>query len=58
MRIIISTHTPLTGRDIMVGAFVNLCYISTHTPLTGRDEFFVTLTFDRSNFYSHAPYGT
>ena len=35
---IISTHTPLAGRDLLV---VGLCLdiiISTHTPLAGRDQ--------------------
>ena len=34
---IISTHTPLTGRDETVYHTFNDQEISTHTPLTGRD---------------------
>ena len=34
----ISTHTPLTGRDIMQQKPQDLKPISTHTPLTGRDH--------------------
>ena len=33
----ISTHTPLTGRDIQIEADQKRASISTHTPLTGRD---------------------
>ena len=36
---VISTHTPLTGRDLSWLAFLILFGISTHTPLTGRDHF-------------------
>ena len=36
--ITISTHTPLTGRDIDVMVELSQQRISTHTPLTGRDE--------------------
>ena len=35
----ISTHTPLTGRDILQNGSDLIDYISTHTPLTGRDHF-------------------
>ena len=33
----ISTHTPLTGRDNILGQCRTHMNISTHTPLTGRD---------------------
>ena len=33
----ISTHTPLTGRDSFATAVMFRLFISTHTPLTGRD---------------------
>ena len=36
--LLISTHTPLTGRDIDVMVELSQQRISTHTPLTGRDE--------------------
>ena len=35
----ISTHTPLTGRDMYIELYYTLVRISTHTPLTGRDFF-------------------
>ena len=54
----ISTHTPLTGRDIRVLSSGVLSLISTHTPLTGRDGEKAELTYSEKNFYSHAPYGT
>ena len=37
MRKVISTHTPLTGRDFIEYLFGMAICISTHTPLTGRD---------------------
>ena len=33
----ISTHTPLAGRDVSLNIFVGSHIISTHTPLAGRD---------------------
>ena len=33
----ISTHTPLAGRDRVVGSGSRFNRISTHTPLAGRD---------------------
>ena len=33
----ISTHTPLTGRDVIASIMQMSGTISTHTPLTGRD---------------------
>ena len=33
----ISTHTPLTGRDLVQEMYCMAYNISTHTPLTGRD---------------------
>ena len=35
---IISTHTPLAGRDAHVNERVGFSDISTHTPLAGRDN--------------------
>ncbi len=35
--ILISTHTPLAGRDTLVARYVGAEIISTHTPLAGRD---------------------
>ena len=35
---LISTHTPLTGRDSTFPSWSSRKRISTHTPLTGRDE--------------------
>ena len=37
--VIISTHTPLAGRDDMLTDILGLVSISTHTPLAGRDIF-------------------
>ena len=54
----ISTHTPLTGRDEKRGGMAAGARISTHTPLTGRDDMSVNMPLLDSNFYSHAPYGT
>ena len=34
----ISTHTPLTGRDVEQALQYMGIQISTHTPLTGRDD--------------------
>ena len=53
----ISTHTPLTGRDIYLCIVWCLNLISTHTPLTGRDVCRFQFWHFCINFYSHAPYG-
>ena len=37
--LIISTHTPLAGRDVNIGAYAVNVWISTHTPLAGRDYY-------------------
>ena len=37
--VVISTHTPLTGRDVVALNAAAHVTISTHTPLTGRDAF-------------------
>ena len=41
----ISTHTPLAGRDLTFFFSLPVIHISTHTPLAGRDkgEFVKTL---------------
>ena len=55
---LISTHTPLAGRDACVDWLAFTITISTHTPLAGRDlltPHFFQLCF---YFYSHAPRGT
>ena len=56
--VLISTHTPLTGRDGDYFRNVIFCEISTHTPLTGRDGENHIGSVSVDNFYSHAPYGT
>ena len=33
----ISTHTPLAGRDLKIESLADSIQISTHTPLAGRD---------------------
>ena len=38
---IISTHTPLAGRDEVVSDYIMDKMISTHTPLAGRDVFWL-----------------
>ena len=58
VKIWISTHTPLAGRDIFKMYIDKSFNISTHTPLAGRDchgRFFLPLLMD--NFNSHAPRG-
>ena len=40
----ISTHTPLTGRDLNGVFHIQIIKISTHTPLTGRDHLSCLLT--------------
>ena len=54
----ISTHTPLTGRDLNKRLYRGLNIISTHTPLTGRDRCMTAEEAKLKYFYSHAPYGT
>ena len=53
----ISTHTPLAGRDSVRARDPIFAMISTHTPLAGRDLFAQTIYFLRLHFYSHAPRG-
>ena len=55
---VISTHTPLAGRDAETAAKTANEAISTHTPLAGRDQFGWWKTADEFHFYSHAPCGT
>ena len=54
----ISTHTPLAGRDKAEGNPMQLPLISTHTPLAGRDNFDMRYFILKMDFYSHAPCGT
>ena len=53
----ISTHTPLAGRDPLSRLCTRLGNISTHTPLAGRDESLANMSRNSCNFYSHAPRG-
>ena len=55
---LISTHTPLAGRDWAGNEFLTSKKISTHTPLAGRDSVALVSSTSRWNFYSHAPCGT
>ena len=51
----ISTHTPLTGRDVGQQSFCRACdIISTHTPLTGRD-FFTSAHLISHHISTHTP---
>ena len=50
----ISTHTPLTGRDGKMGSEQKVDDISTHTPLTGRDGF-IRKTGGKQNISTHTP---
>ena len=54
----ISTHTPLAGRDIAAQVITLIIQISTHTPLAGRDPDEEEDGPEDDNFYSHAPRGT
>ena len=40
-RVVISTHTPLAGRDVYPDLNSDKQHISTHTPLAGRDDEFL-----------------
>ena len=56
---IISTHTPLAGRDEFQDINITIYNrISTHTPLAGRDWYISAPLYAVANFYSHAPCGT
>ena len=55
---LISTHTPLAGRDVYGNAKVSGNAISTHTPLAGRDRKGEMKMQGLQDFYSHAPRGT
>ena len=55
---LISTHTPLAGRDSVIWIVRMYHIISTHTPLAGRDTAEDILKSSPNNFYSHAPCGT
>ena len=52
----ISTHTPLTRRDIGTFDLDTGVVISTHTPLTRRDVEYLGLPRSLNYFYSHASY--
>ena len=54
---LISTHTPLAGRDRGGMEKEPQIYISTHTPLAGRDYEIVEDKLKKFDFYSHAPRG-
>ncbi len=54
----ISTHTPLAGRDELWKRFGRNVKISTHTPLAGRDLRGPQGPKGDTDFYSHAPRGT
>ena len=53
----ISTHTPLAGRDMSPRPLLPPSSISTHTPLAGRDPGSHPLAHVLMDFYSHAPRG-
>ena len=53
----ISTHTPLAGRDVIIGTDSETNSISTHTPLAGRDPGMFERAQIHEDFYSHAPRG-
>ena len=56
---VISTHTPLAGRDNAIGSpSASAWRISTHTPLAGRDHSHSIDIIRCRDFYSHAPRGT
>ena len=54
---VISTHTPLAGRDFIAIGISMYREISTHTPLAGRDLSFRRRLSAYQYFYSHAPRG-
>ena len=54
----ISTHTPLAGRDAADIRSHAVEEISTHTPLAGRDDNSTERRNHVRHFYSHAPCGT
>ena len=53
----ISTHTPLAGRDQYQHCLFPENLISTHTPLAGRDLSALRALLLLQDFYSHAPRG-
>ena len=53
----ISTHTPLAGRDFILRFKEAKMAISTHTPLAGRDQRVIYVFNNFIYFYSHAPRG-
>ena len=54
---LISTHTPLAGRDQNGRTVVHHAKISTHTPLAGRDFWCDIWISAAKHFNSHAPCG-
>ena len=52
---IISTHTPLAGRDKTLDDTAALSVISTHTPLAGRVICFSWLSALNSDISTHTP---
>ena len=56
--LMISTHTPLAGRDPISQQAAADANISTHTPLAGRDCPVHQYVSGKFYFYSHAPCGT
>ena len=52
---IISTHTSLAGRDIVVGSEFRTSSISTHTSLAGRDEISVVILLSHEAFLLTRP---
>ena len=54
-RLLISTHTPLAGRDYACGRFWRGSDISTHTPLAGRDKMGLILSDDLIGFLLTRP---
>ena len=55
--LLISTHTPLAGRDVRKKTDFGALCISTHTPLAGRDGRGVVVAVVLLDFNSHAPCG-
>ena len=54
---VISTHTPHAGRDIMKKKRIGGFGISTHTPHAGRDKLLIYHYQETQHFNSHAPCG-
>ena len=52
---IISTHTPLAGRDGVASLMYRNSAISTHTPLAGRDAILSKRPSQASEISTHTP---